>query len=229
MVEVPENEVERIRWGIHSLCQHTKTQQPGPTPAFVATGPEPSRPPGLCPNGSPGCHTPWSRAPTPPLGAHRRTGALSGAAGDLEYHRLQLLGCWGTGALHSLLSRDDHTRGARYHHRLAQCKWPHGAKLTEILWLIRHTALDVLILVDVHCSSRQLKFLAKTARDTMGLGSWAHASPARNLKSTEGPKRYEMVGGQLLLIFFFFFFSPKNKTFTARQVRKSNNNKHAEH
>ena len=28
---------------------------------------------------------------------------------------------------------------------------------------------------------------------------------------------------------FFFFFSPKNKTFTARQVRKSNNNKHAEH
>ena len=45
----------------------------------------------------------------------------------------------------------------------------------------------------------------------MGLGSWAHASPARNLKSTEGPKRYEMVGGQLLLIFFSFFFHLKTK------------------
>ena len=65
VVEVPENEVERIRWGIHSLCQHTKTQQPGPTPAFVATGPEPTWPPGLCPNRPTGCYAPWSRAPTP--------------------------------------------------------------------------------------------------------------------------------------------------------------------
>ena len=75
-----------------------------------------------------------------------------------------------------------------------------GAKLTEILWLQQHATIDVLILVDVRCSHRQLKFLAKTARDHMGLGSWAHASPARNLTGTEGARRHEMVGGQLILI-----------------------------
>ena len=75
-----------------------------------------------------------------------------------------------------------------------------GAKLTEILWLQQHSNIDVLIMVDVRCSHRQLKFLAKTAREHMGLGSWTHASPARNLAGTEGARRHEMVGGQLILI-----------------------------
>ena len=70
-----------------------------------------------------------------------------------------------------------------------------ASKLTEILWLMGHTALDF------RCSQRcQLKFLAKAARDHMGLGSWTHSSPARNLTSTEGARRHEMVSGQLILI-----------------------------
>ena len=75
-----------------------------------------------------------------------------------------------------------------------------AAKLTELLWLIHRLAIDVLILVDVRCSGRQLKFLAATARAGLGPGSWTHASPSRNLTHSDSAKKFELVGGQLILI-----------------------------
>ena len=211
VVEVPDNEVERIRWGIHSLCQHTVeailmcTHGPPPPswrrgrnrhglPAFVQTGPPdathlgparrpppPARAEGPAPyRGLPeGC--PW-------LPADCSSQAFqSTVVGERGPYTLSFQGT-------TTSEEPDITFASLNVNGLT------GAKLTEILWLMRHTAIDVFILVDVRCSGRQLKFLAKTARDHMGLGSWTHASPARNLTSTEGAKRYEMVGGQLLLI-----------------------------
>ena len=123
------NEVERIRWGIHSLCQHTME-------AILL-------------------HT---QGPPPPT--------------------------WRRGR-----------------NRLGQPAFVQmGPPQPTHLWLMQHTTIDVLILVDVRCSHRQLRFLAQTARDHMGLGRWTHASPARNLTGTERARRHEMVGGQLILI-----------------------------
>ena len=211
-VEVPENEVERIRWGIHSLCQHTMeaillhTQGPPPPtwrrgrnrlgqPAFVQTGPpEPTH------------LGPPLRPPPPPreAGPPAPYKGLPGGCPRLPDN-------WCTHAFHNAVigERGPYTLAF---HGAASAEEPDitvaslningltGAKLTEALWLMQHATIDVLILVDVRCSHRQLKFLAKTARDAMGLGSWTHASPARNLTGTEGARRHEMVGGQLLLI-----------------------------
>ena len=211
-VEVPENEVERMRWGIHSLCQHTMeaillhTQGPPPPtwrrgrnrlgqPAFVQTGPPDSTHLG-----------PPLRPPPPP----RETGPPTPYKGLPE-------GCpwlpddWCSHALHNTVIGERGPYSLAFHGTAAadepditvaslNINGLTAAKLTEALWLMQHTTLDVLVLVDVRCSHRQLKFLAKTARDCMGLGSWTHASPARNLTGTEGARRHEMVGGQLILI-----------------------------
>ena len=74
------------------------------------------------------------------------------------------------------------------------------AKLTEILWLRATEQIDVLILVDTRCTGRQLKFLGRQARETMGIGSWTLGSPARSLTANGRPTRHELVGGQLILI-----------------------------
>ena len=212
VVEVPSNEVERIRWGIHSLCQHTMeailhhTQGPPPPtwrrgrnhlgqPAFVQTGPpEPTH---LGPALRPPPPPRDDGSPAPHRGLPEGCPWLPKGWCDQAFHD-SVIGVRGPYALafHGTATTDepDITVASLNVNGLT------GAKLTEILWLQQHTNLDVLILVDVRCSHRQLKFLAKTAREHMGIGSWTHASSARNLSGTEGARRCEMVGGQLILI-----------------------------
>ena len=200
--------MERIRWGIHSLCQHTleaflrlSSGSPQPTwrrgrnkrglPAFIRTGPPepthlgPARPPpavtrdeGQAPYRSlpEGC--PWR--PTDWCDKALDT-TVVGARGP---YSLAFQGT-GTAAQSDILIASLNINGLT------------AAKLTELVWLIHRLAIDVLILVDVRCSGRQLKFLAATARAGLGPGSWTHASPSRSLTHHDGAKKSELVGGQL--------------------------------
>ena len=211
VLSAPDWETERIRWGIHSLCQHTveavllQTQGPPPPvwqrrrrpdgqPAFIPTNPPgrshlgpPRRPPpadtrdsgaphrGL-PDGCRWCPDQWwSTSPSERLRQVRGPFSLS-------FQGVQL----NPGADITVCSLN--TNGLT------------AAKLTELLWLRAQEDIDILILVDTRCSGRQLKFLSRQARDSMGIGSWTHGSPSRGLTIKGRPSRHEMVGGQLILI-----------------------------
>ena len=56
------------------------------------------------------------------------------------------------------------------------------------------------ILVDVRCSARQLHFLGRTARSTLGLGSWTLSSPSRGMTPGAPCARSDLVGGQLIMV-----------------------------
>ena len=211
ILSAPDWEVERIRWGIHSLCQHTieavLTLTQGPSPpmwtrrrrpdgqsSFVPTHPAgrthlgpPRRPPradgfdshaphsGL-PEGTGWCpDASWSTPPSDTM--QREYGPFS-----LAFQGLDL------GSKADLTVASLNTNGLT------------TAKLTELLWLRAAEQIDVFILVDTRCSGRQLKFLGRQARETMGIGSWTLGSPARSLTANGRSTRHELVGGQLILI-----------------------------
>ena len=211
ILSAPDWEVERIRWGIHSLCQHTieavLTLTQGPSPpmwtrrrrpdgqsSFVPTHPAgrthlgpPRRPPradgfdshaphsGL-PEGTGWCpDASWSTPPSDTL--QQEYGPFS-----LAFQGLDL------GSKADLTVASLNTNGLT------------TAKLTELLWLRAAEQIDVFILVDTRCSGRQLKFLGRQARETMGIGSWTLGSPARSLTANGRSTRHELVGGQLILI-----------------------------
>ncbi|OXE34948.1 MAG: hypothetical protein CGW95_16845, partial [Phenylobacterium zucineum] len=75
-------------------------------------------------------------------------------------------------------------------------------KLTEVTWYIQHFAVDVLILVDTRCGSRQSKHLAHQARRQMGIGSGAHYQAATaGLPTRRNPRqRASLVGGMMFLL-----------------------------
>ena len=75
-----------------------------------------------------------------------------------------------------------------------------AAKLTELLWLQTRETIDVFILVGVRCSARQLHFLGRTARSTLGLGSWTLSSPSRGMTPGAPCARSDLVGGQLIMV-----------------------------
>ena len=75
-----------------------------------------------------------------------------------------------------------------------------AAKLTELLWLQAREAIDIFILVDVRCSARQLHYLGRTARSTLGLSCWTLSSPSRGMTPGAPGARSDLVGGQLVLV-----------------------------
>ena len=211
ILPAPDWEVERIRWGIHSLCQHTieavlnHTQGPPPSiwtrrrrpdgeSSFVPTNPpgrthlgpqrrppradplDPPAPHAGLPEGSGWCPDAWWTV-TPSDTLLRAHGPFS-----LAFQGRDL----GTKADLTVASLN--TNGLT------------AAKLSELLWLRASEHIDVLILVDTRCSGRQLKFLGRQARESMGIGSWTLGSPARSLTAHGRPTRHELVGGQLILI-----------------------------
>ena len=211
VIPAPDWEKERIRWGIHSLCQHTieavlnltqglpppvwqRRRRPDGQSAFV-----PTHPPGHShlgpPRRPPPADSPDSSAP------HR--GLPDGCSWCPDKW-------WSTPSSETLC----HARGPfslslqGVQHSLAAditvCSLNTNglttAKLTELLWLRATERIDILILVDTRCSGRQLKFRGKQAREAMGIGSWTHGSPSRALSAKGRPSRHEMVGGQLILV-----------------------------
>ena len=139
-VEVPENEVERMRWGIHSLCQHTleaillHTQGPPPPtwrrgrnrlgqPAFVQTGPpEPTH---LGPPPPPPPPPPGGGPPGPVQGP---AGGMPMAPGRLVHSCTPQYGHRGTRSLHARLSRRGIDRRTRHHGSLTKHQWAHRSE-----------------------------------------------------------------------------------------------------
>ena len=56
------------------------------------------------------------------------------------------------------------------------------------------------LLVYVRCGARQLHFLARTARSTMGLDSCTLSSPFRSISPEVPGTRSDLVGGQLIMV-----------------------------
>ncbi|OXE35246.1 MAG: hypothetical protein CGW95_15080 [Phenylobacterium zucineum] len=77
-----------------------------------------------------------------------------------------------------------------------------GPKLTELTWFMQHLSVDVLILVDTRCGSRQSKHLAQQARRQLGIGGGAHYQAATAGPTTRrGPyQRSALVGGMMFLL-----------------------------
>ena len=211
ILPAPDWEVERIRWGIHSLCQHTieavLNHSQGPPPPIWTRR---RRPDGQS-----------SFVPTHPagrthLGPPRRPPRADGFDPPAPHTGLPEGTGWCPDAWWSTLPSDILQRehgpfslafqgidlGSKADLTVASLNTNglNTAKLTELLWLRASEQIDVLILVDTRCSGRQLKFLGRQAREAMGIGSWTLGSPARSLTTNGRSTRHELVGGQLILI-----------------------------
>ena len=162
-VNTPSNEMERVRWGIHSLCQHTvetylqRTQ--GPPPPVWKRGRNKKGLPAFVPHPNPSTtHLGPDRPPPPPPPngppPHNGLPECSGwKPGQWTQATLQVL-TGETSGPYSLSFHGIHTGSADLTVASLNTNGLTEAKLTELLWLQAREAIDILILVDVRCSAR---------------------------------------------------------------------------